>query len=211
MKTPFFQLLLAMSFLLVLTGCSKDVQQQPGIQLASLQPNSRQDAAATASFRTFVIEQGNHFCNNNRYPPFRSRALFFTAIFNQSAIYNFTDPNTLYDQNTLYGFADNISKHQQFSARFGWRWFDNQLQLAAYVNNFNDSTIVQIGAVPLNTEVTCGIVINGAQYDFYLNGSKVISLPRASSSTKATGYKLFPYFGGEAVAPHRITIKIREE
>ncbi len=137
--------------------------------------------------------------------------MFFTAIFNKSAIYHFTDPNTMYDQNTLYGFADNFDKHQQFGARFGWRWFNNELQIAAYTNNYGDSNIVQIGAVPLNTEVKYGIVVNSTTYDFYLNGSLAISLPRASSTRSALPYKLFPYFGGDAVAPHRITIKIRED
>ena len=196
----------------VFISCTK---QTTGVaatsQLNTSQQTIANDQAAAGAFKTYVIEAGNHFCNNNRYPPFRTKSLFFTAIFNKSATYHFTDSLIKFDQNTLYGFADNFNVHEQFSARFGWRWFDGELQIAAYANNYGDSDIVQIGTVPLNTAVKYGIVVNTATYDFYLNDTLAVTLPRASSTRTAIPYKLFPYFGGDAVAPHRITIKIRED
>ena len=36
------------------------------------------------------------------------------------------------------------------------------------------------------------------------------SLPRTSATSKAEGYKLYPYFGGDESAPHDIFIYIKE-
>ncbi|MEO5783498.1 MAG: hypothetical protein ABIQ07_09520 [Ginsengibacter sp.] len=36
------------------------------------------------------------------------------------------------------------------------------------------------------------------------------SLPRTSTTAKAIGYKLYPYFGGDETAPHEIDIWIKE-
>jgi hypothetical protein len=37
-----------------------------------------------------------------------------------------------------------------------------------------------------------------------------VQLPRHCTGSNYTRYKLFPYFGGDEVAPHRIKIKITE-
>ena len=164
---------------------------------------------AAVAYKTYTIAQGNHYANGKHFPLYSGKVLSFSAIFNSSAIYNFTDPKTKYDQNTLYGFADNNKKHEQFSARFGWRWFNNQLQIAAYTENYGDSTILEIGSVPLDVANTYSIAVMGDHYDFTLNGVTT-SLPRASKTASAGNYKLLPYFGGDAVAPQNITIKIKE-
>ena len=191
----------------ILVGCMKDSAVIPPQSGTS----SAQDIDAATASRTFIyiIEQGNHFANGAHFPAFIGKVLSFSATFDSSAIYNFTDPETKADQNTLYGFADNYKKHQQFSARFGWRWYNNQLQIAAYTNNFGDSTIVQMGSVPIGTPSNYTIVVAGDHYQFTLN-NVTISLPRASTTPRAGTYKLIPYFGGNAVAPHQIHIKIVE-
>ncbi len=156
-----------------------------------------------------MIEEGRHYANGVRFPPFNGSSLSFTAKFNESAVYNFTDPAVKYDQNTLYGFADNNAKHQKFSARFGWRWFNGELQISAYTINNGMSRIVQIGTVALNTENSYAINVFSDHYDFVLNGVTT-SLPRLSTTSNAGNYKLLPYFGGNDTAPHQITILIRE-
>jgi hypothetical protein len=189
----------------ILYGCAKDAAVKSPQSTTS---SSTEDMTASKTF-VYIIEQGNHYANGQRFPIFFGKVLTFSATFDSSAIYNFTDPKTKNDQNTLYGFADNYKKHQQFSARFGWRWHNNQLQIAAYTNNFNDSTIVQMGTVPIGTPSNYTIVVAGDHYQFTLN-NVTISLPRASTTNLAGPYKLVPYFGGNAVAPHQIAIKIVE-
>ncbi len=197
--------------LVLLSGCSKEIQPSP-VADASRQADiaaTAEEGTAASFTKKYVIEEGHHYANGVHFPPFLGTSLFFTAGFDNSAIYNFTDPKTKYDQNTLYGFADNYGKHQKFSARFGWRWFDGELQISAYTINNSVPTIVQIGTVAIGTANSFGIVVYEDHYDFILNGNTT-SLPRASNTPMAGNYKLLPYFGGNATAPHRITIRIRE-
>ncbi len=197
------------SIVILFLNCTKD----PGFNLSNLQPIittvNQSDTSKTKPFTTYVILKGNHYCNGNYYPPFADTALYFTVVFDSSAIYHFTDPATMYDNNKLYGFADNGSFHQQFSARFGWRWFNNQLQLAAYTYNNGVVSILQLGKVDLGVENKCAIVVKGDHYNFIVNGIAT-SVPRASQTKEAVGYKLYPYFGGNATAPHTITILIKD-
>ncbi len=213
MKTIVFPFATALCILFVVfCGCSKDAvttssnSSLPGDERLSPVP----DVAALAGYKTYVIDSGNHYANGKHFPLFSGSGISFSAIFDSSAIYNFTDPKTRYDQNTLYGFADNNKNHRLFSARFGWRWFDGSLQIAAYAFNNGDSTIVQMGSVPLGQPISYSIAINGDHYDFRLNDTGFVPLPRKSKTAKAGRYKLLPYFGGDAVAPHRVTIQIKE-
>jgi hypothetical protein len=190
----------------ILYGCAKDAAVKP--PQSNTSSSSTEDMTA-AQNKKYTIEEGNHFANGVRFPPYLGKVLSFSATFDNSAIYSFVDPEKKNDENTLYGFADNHMKHQQFSARFGWRWHNDQLQIAAYTNNYGDSNIVQLGYVPLNTASDYSIVVAGDHYLFTLNGVTT-SLPRDSQTETAGLYKLLPYFGGDGVAPQQITIKIKE-
>jgi len=48
-------------------------------------------------------------------------------------------------------------------------------------------------------------------YDFYVNGTKVNTLPRACNDATATPYELIPYFGGTSLAPHEIILHLADE
>jgi hypothetical protein len=62
--------------------------------------------------------------------------------------------------------------------------------------------------VELNKAYTYEIQLQDNKYMFLLNGNTV-ELPRHCSG-KGEGYQLYPYFGGDEVAPHDITIKIKQ-
>ena len=163
----------------------------------------------TTQFAKYTIRQGQNYCDDNNFLSTVYSEINFIAKFDSTAIYaNVISDNQL-DINKLYGFADNNSTHQQFSARFGWRWSDNALRLFAYVYNDGIRSSKELGIVSIGAENNCGIKINSKSYVFLLNG-KVDSLPRTSTATKAIGYKLYPYFGGDETAPHNIYIWIKE-
>lgn len=67
----------------------------------------------------------------------------------------------------------------------------------------------EIGTVKIGEENNCSIKVNGDTYIFTLNDQQVV-MPRASTTPLAEGYKLFPYFGGDELAPHTISIWIKE-
>ncbi len=162
-----------------------------------------------SSFTMYTILQGHQYCVGNMYPPYATSAMYFTVKFDSSDVYTNQLASNQYDYNKLYGFSDNNSDHHSFSARFGWRWCHNQVELSAYTYNDGIRTIKDLGGVDMSREHNCAILVNGSQYNFVLDGDTTV-MARTSKTKKASGYKLLPYFGGDEVAPHNITINIRE-
>jgi hypothetical protein len=183
---------------LMMFSCKKEA--------ASLLKNSH---GTTTQFTKYTIRQGQNYCDGNSYVLTSYSELNFIAKFDSTAIYSNVIPDNQLDINKLYGFADNNSTHQQFSARFGWRWSDNALRLFGYVYNDGIRSSKELGIVSIGAENDCSIKVNPKSYLFSLNG-KVDSLPRTSTTVKAIGYKLYPYFGGNEPAPHNIYIWIKE-
>jgi hypothetical protein len=187
---------------LVLFSCSKED--------LSFRKASTGKPTSTTAFTKYTIRQGQNYCDENKFTSVSYSELSFIAKFDSSAIYSTVNPDNQLDINKLYGFSDNNSlSHQQFSARFGWRWSDNALRLFGYVYNNGIRDSKELGIVQIGAENSCSIKVNPKSYVFTLNGT-VDSLPRTSTTAKATGYKLYPYFGGDEPAPHTISIWIKE-
>jgi hypothetical protein len=171
--------------------------------------SSNRSALPTDDFVKYTIRKGQQYCDQNAFIVVAYDELKFTVKFDNSAIYQTTDPANQEDINKLYGFSDNNSAHQEYSARFGWNWCRDSLRLFAYIYNNGVRASQEIGAIVPNAEYSCSIKINGGTYSFKLN-DKILTMPRESTTTKAEGYKLYPYFGGDELAPHDIAIWIRE-
>lgn len=161
------------------------------------------------AFKSYVIEFGGHFCNDNNFVSTSLNAINFMVKFDSSAIYNTTDPSNQDDINKLYGFSDNNAQHHQYSARIGWRWSNNALRLFGYTYNEGIVDSKELAPVDIGKENLCSIKITSQHYIFSINGM-TDSLRRKSTTAKAEGYKLYPYFGGDETAPHKITILIKD-
>jgi len=161
-------------------------------------------------FIAYIIPKGQHYSTNSSYKPISNlSSQVFLVQFDTSAKYSTTNPNNQSDINKLYGFSDNNNSHHAFSARIGWRWLNNKLELLGYVYNDSIMSYRLIGDYSINTELRCEIQVKNSQYLFSVNGNS-ISLPRNSLAPTAFGYQLYPYFGGDETAPHDIKIKIKE-
>lgn len=159
-------------------------------------------------FKTYKIKMGQHrSIISGRF--MRTKTLDFKTIFDNSAIYKTSDPKNQSDINKLYGFSDCNSHHQTNSARFGWRWYNNQLQILAYVYNDKKLNYQLIDSIKLNKEYNYILIIKDSEYIFSVN-NKSITMKRTAKCKNGFYYKLFPYFGGDEKAPHDITIKIKE-
>lgn len=165
--------------------------------------------SATAEFIKYTIRSGQQFCDDNKFVQTSYSELRFIAKFDSSVIYKTITADNQYDINKLYGFSDSNSTHQQFSARFGWRWSDNALRLFGYVYNNGIRDSKELGTAVIGADNNCSIRVTTKNYIFSLNG-KTDSLPRACTNLKAIGYRLYPYFGGDETAPHNIYIWIKE-
>ncbi len=186
--------------LLMVTSCSK---QEVADEITTPPP------PAVPTFVEYTIQKGNQNCDQNLFRPVSVTEMKFMVRFDSTAKYQTILPIHQTDINKLYGFSDNNTDHHQFSARFGWRWLNNQLQLFAYVYNNGVNVSQQIGTVTIGSENYCSIKVNGNHYVFTLN-STMLTMPRNSSTTVGLGYKLYPFFGGSEVAPHRISIWIKD-
>ncbi len=191
--------------LLLLLSCSKPGTSDQQRLLPAVIP----ELPVSNGFIKYTIAKNQQYCDLNIFLPVSYTELKFIAKFDSSAIYSTVNQDNQYDINKLYGFADNNSTHQQFSARFGWRWSDNALRLFGYVYNNGVRDCKELGTVSIGQENNCSIKIAPAHYIFSLNGIKD-SLPRTSTTPKGAGYKLYPYFGGDEFAPHNIYIWIKE-
>jgi len=179
-------LIVLISLLLVLSGCRK---YEDG-------------------FAIYKIRKGNHY--STRGVSFLEHDhLSFSAIFNESAVYQSVDPINQQDINKLYGFSECNDLHQDNSARFGWRYLGGVIEIHAYVYNDGVRISEYMGDVGIGSTHNYSIAIVNDHYDFTLDGH-TISVPRTASCNTGFYYKLYPYFGGDESAPHDITIKIKE-
>jgi hypothetical protein len=187
--------------MILFTSCSK--------QIDSLVNGGNKDIATANQFVKYTIAEGKQYCENNVYTSSSYSEQKFVVRFDSSAVYKTIASSNQVDINKLFGFSDNNSQHHQFSARFGWRWSNNALRLFAYVYNNGVVSFKEMGTVTIGADIDCSIKVAGSSYIFTMN-EKTEILPRTSPTEQAVGYKLYPYFGGDELAPHTINIWIKE-
>jgi hypothetical protein len=171
--------------------------------------SKKTDIQNESGFTKYTIRKGQNSSDENRFFSIEYAELKFVAKFDSTAIYKTADPSNQSDINKLYGFSDNNSQHQDFSARFGWRWSDNALRIFGFVHNNGLIISKELGSVSIGSENNYTIKVTPRRYVFLLNGI-TDSLPRASATILAKGYKLYPFFGGDEPAPQNIYISIKE-
>ena len=159
-------------------------------------------------YETFLLPKGEH-TKGIKAQSLQSSSLQFNAIFDQSAIYKTQLEENQHDINKLMGFSDCNSFHHENSARFGWRWLNGTLEIHAYVYANGERVTEYIGDINLDAPYNYEIVLTNNAYVFYLEGFDPVSITRGNSCDKGLYYMLFPYFGGNEVAPHDILIQIK--
>jgi len=188
----------AVSFL-VLSSCKKSLKETIDDRMGGNTPNE---------LVTYTIAKGAHSSDKNSYKPVTTTEMKFSVKFDSSAIYQTVVPSNQLDINKLYGFSDNNQDHHLYSARIGWRWNNNQLELFGYAYNNGTFSYKYLTAVPLNQEINCSIKVQGQSYVITDNGI-TITMVRGAATEQAVGYQLYPYFGGDEVAPHEIKIQVK--
>lgn len=168
-----------------------------------------------APFETFSIKKGDHGSGLN-YEELYHEYLVYDVIFDESAIYSTVDPNNQADVNKLFGFSDCNSNHVENSARFGWRWYQDELQILGFVHFEGDIQILELGAVELNKAYRYEVYLDDDEYLFRIDGvtdSFTNGIARMNRSAKVCEvgyyYRLWPYFGGDETAPQDINIFMR--
>jgi len=185
-----FSLLLTV---LLLAGCSQTIDVDPD-----------------TGFEVFTIPQGGH-SSIFRNEPFTGTGIEVTVIFDESASYELDVNGDQADINKLVGFSDCHQDHQSESARIGWRWYEDELQLLAYTYREGQLSYEMMGAVPFDQEIDLQILIDGDTYKYSGTGLSSITMDRTPNCETGENYWLWPYFGGDQPAPHEVTIKLKRE
>lgn len=200
---------------LFLTSCSKEALTVKNADESGLDDKGIHALEATGSavvlpgYKLYSIPEGSHTSDKNSTQYFSVRDMKFSVVFDQSAIYTTRDPINQNDINMLYGFSE-IPHHQINSARFGWRYSNNTLNLFAYVYVRGVRQTKFIATVLPLAETKCRIRISGSTYIFTVNDIHQVVMPRGLTSSSSLGYKLYPYFGGTETAPQTIDIQIKD-
>ncbi|MEM8939867.1 MAG: hypothetical protein AAGC64_11020 [Bacteroidota bacterium] len=160
-------------------------------------------------FKQFVIPENRHSPLLPRVQSLQSHTLEFETIFDESAIYQTKQTINQHDINKLYGFSDCNSSHKKNSARFGWRWLKGKLEIHAYVYSDGNLQSEYVGEIELNQSYFYQIELKDKYYVFSLEGFDLVFMERSRRCKRGLYYMLFPYFGGDEVAPHDILIQIR--
>jgi len=166
--------------------------------------------AFSSSGKTYKIKKGHHYASGIHFGHFKGTSLKMQFQFDDSAIYDLKDSTDQQDTNKLFGFTDcNVVNPTQNSARFGWRYWNNEIQIMAFVDYNGVHRFEKIG-VTYPGEVSTGeIKLENGSYAFYYKGNKTM-MSRHCSSKKMKGYDLFPYFGGNRTAPHEVKIWLKK-
>jgi hypothetical protein len=160
-------------------------------------------------YENFIIQKGSHSPIFN-VEALQKSDLSFYAIFDSSAIYTSKTPENQWDINKLYGFSDCNDSHHTNSARIGWRWLNENLEIHGYVYQGGVRASFFLGNVTLGEPHFYSIKLLSDVYSFQLNNNPPIETVRMNGCEKGFYYKLFPYFGGDERAPHDILISINE-
>ena len=83
-------------------------------------------------YTAYTIQKGEHFAKPKKVRGTFSNTIEFDVVFDSSAIYQTPDPSDQADINKLLGFSDCGSSHMQNAARFGWRWYKDEIQILPY-------------------------------------------------------------------------------
>lgn len=181
-------------------GCTKNFDQIDGAGVKGIETQPDQ-------YSTFTIQKGAHYCDQNPVKSIATSEMKFMVKFDSSSIYQTELPENQYAVNKLWGFSEGTDNHYN-SARIGWSWTDNALRLYGYAYVSGELHYQEITSVTIGTEISCNIKLAAETYLFTVNGV-TLSLPRGTSSSHASGYQQYPYFGGNETAPHLITILIK--
>ena len=168
----------------------------------------------------FIIPRGDHYSSGLFFESISSDRLDFCFEFDQSAVYNLGEDNANQaDINKLFGFAEGspLNIHQN-SARFGWRWYNNELQILAYSYTGGTRKSILIGTADIGFVYSGSIRSTETAYIFNWNGNlpagaadSVFTINKDVPYINSVKYLSYPYFGGDQTAPHEIRIKIRIE
>jgi len=158
-------------------------------------------------FRIYTIKEGRHK-STHTYSTTKNKYTQFEARFDSSVIYTTINPDNQLDINKLYGVSDCGCDHRTHSMRFGWRWYNNQIEIFWFRHQNGSFDYGKITNVGINESNTYTLSRLEDEYIMCVADTCVTLIRPCEEEYKS--YYLYPYFGGDERAPHDITIKLKK-
>lgn len=187
------------------TACSK-TGENPTQESEETLPST--GATVGAGFKTYTILAGAHYATENPIEKVTGDSIAFTVRFDSTCRYQTKNPRNQDDINKLMGFSDNGVLHHQNSARVGWRWKKEKIELFAYCYAEGNRSFVKLGEVAIGDTAKLLIRLSPVGYEFRYKGVSTI-MSRGLTGSTINGYLLYPYFGGDEPAPHTMKLWIK--
>lgn len=174
--------------------------------------------------KMFTIKQGEHDSGNQFSLNFGQTEQIFDIMFDESCLY--TNDDSEHDWNKAFGWSNSLlpyywkegkkwqTGHHKNSVRLGWRSDGKQIELAMYTYQNGKRVIKPIMFVPVNSWIRVGMFIRTDEFGIRL----VMTVKSQNASIHQMdltdykigwGYRLYPYFGGQAKAPHIMRFHIK--
>ncbi len=152
----------------------------------------------------YRIPAGGHYSNHDFLTYIRGDTLSFSFRFDETAVYDVGSDQS--DINKLFGFAEGSpSAIHEWSARFGWRWYDGRLEILAYAYIDGERKSELLGVMEPGESGVGYIGSDDESYRFTF-GSSTVVFPKNRSFSDRTKYLSYPYFGGTTAAPHDVFV-----
>lgn len=155
----------------------------------------------------YLIKKGQH-SSTSSIQKISGASMRYEITFDSSAVYQTSILENQGDINKLFGTSDCGSQHHTNSARFGWRWYNNRLEIHAYTYLNKERSSKLVSTVELGRPYVYEIRFEDEQYVYLLNDVRITMSRNCTGS--GDGYMLYPYFGGDETAPHDITITLNK-
>lgn len=157
----------------------------------------------------YTIKKGKHRSTTS-IKTTKKNFLPFTVKFDSTAIYTTLADYNQADVNKLFGLSDCRTSHTANSIRLGWRYYNDSLQVLWFKHEDGEFSFGLLKKIEINKLYEAFIIINDSTYVIGFDDES-ITIPRSCCvKTNNLKYYLWPYFGGDEVAPHTIKIKIKE-
>lgn len=201
-STPLRILLLA--GVLLLLSCEKKEQTKS----LPIEENTRPDTISPSPWVNYEIPPGEHYNSLRSFELFPYDSLTFEFAFDSTAIYYTREPHNQADWNKLMGFSDCQSHHQTNSVRLVWRWSGAQgLEIGQYFYLNGNRQYSTLTTVAIGDTNRAFIYISNGLYHLKVNEAEAVVTRHCD--TRASSYWLYPYFGGDEAAPHKINVFVR--
>lgn len=157
--------------------------------------------------KTYTIPKGEHYSMHLPKPYLGLKKSFnLKVLFDDSCRYDLGDINQL-DINKLWGVS--FGFHQDNSIRIGWKYnlSIGQIELFSYIYQAGTRLTSFISSIPMNLIADIEFSLYDDRYSIVVNNEYEFNRPFHFPKWQLK-YYLFPYFGGNKVAPHDINIKL---